>query len=106
MSTPEGVQSPPAEGERRRGERRSGGRRSGDRGARFRTIAATLLAFCGGLAVLYLFFAAVGAVDIEDALVATGAAVVLALLWLIGVYQRYRSGAGVATRPERERRGF
>ena len=107
MSTPEGVQSPPVEGERRRGsDRRAGGRRAGDRAVTFRSVAATLLAFCGGLAVLYLFFAAIGAVDLEDALVATGAAVVLAIIWLIGVYQRHRSGGAFATRPERERRGF
>ncbi len=107
MSTPEGVQAPPAEGERRAvDDRRAGGRRLTDLMERFRAIAATLIAFCGGLAVLFLFFAAIGTVDIGDAIVATIAAVVLAIIWLGGAYQRYRSGGGFVTRRERERRGF
>ena len=108
MSTPEGVQAPPGEGERRSGvdRRATGGRRAADRAERFRSVAATLVAFAGGLSVLFLFFAAVGAVDLGDALVATIAALVLALIWLAGVYQRYRSGAGFVTRQQRERRGF
>ena len=107
MSTPEGVQAPPLEGERRSGaDRRGPGRRASDRLDRFRAIAATLVAFCGGLSVLFLFFAAIGTVDLGDAIVATVAAIVLAIVWLAGAYQRYRSGAGFVTRQQRERRGF
>jgi hypothetical protein len=88
-------------------DRRMGpGRRVEDRQRRFRDMAATLLAFCGGLAVLYLFFAAIGTVKLKDAAVATGIAIVLALVWLIGAYQRWRSGAMFITRRDRERRGF
>ena len=89
------------------GDRRIGpGRRDEDRAHRFRNLAATLLAFCGGLAVLYLFFAAIGTVKLKDAAVATAIAIALALVWLIGAYQRRRSGAIFITRRDRERRGF
>jgi ABC-type transport system involved in cytochrome bd biosynthesis fused ATPase/permease subunit len=101
------TQPPPPE-ERRRGpdRRDTYGRRAEDRAKRVRDIAATLLAFCGGLAVLYLFFAAIGAVDLGEALVFTIAAAALAILWLLGAWQRSRSGAAIVTRPDRERRGF
>jgi hypothetical protein len=94
--------------ERRTGIDRRGtsGRREEDRRARFRDITATALAICGGLAILYLFFAAVGTVDLGDAIVATLIAIGLAVVWLIGAYQRYRSGAIFITRRDRERRGF
>ena len=82
------------------------GRRAEDRQRRFRDIAATLLAFCGGLAVLYLFFAAIGTVDLGDAIVATLVAIGLAVVWVIGAYQRWKSGAAFVTRRDRERRGY
>jgi hypothetical protein len=89
------------------GERRVGpGRRDEDRQRRFRDVMATVLAFCGGLAVLYLFFATIGTVHLKDALVATAIAVALAVVWLIGAYQRWKSGAIFITRRDRERRGF
>jgi Flp pilus assembly protein TadB len=91
---------------RRRGERRSVPRRAEDRERQWRSLAATFLAFCGALAILYLFFAAVGAVDLGEALVFTIAAAVLAILWLLGAWQRSRTGAAIVTRPDRERRGF
>src|SRR3954453_6955369 len=110
MRAPENIEAPMAGGERRhRGDRRmpmTPGRRSEDRQRRFRDVTATVLAFCGGLAVLYLFFAAIGTVKLKDALVATGIAVVLAVVWLIGAYQRWKSGAIFITRRDRERRGF
>jgi ABC-type transport system involved in cytochrome bd biosynthesis fused ATPase/permease subunit len=89
------------------GERRSGsGRRAEDRGERFRSLAAGLLALCGALSVIYFLFAAVGAVDVGDAAVGSAVALVLALLWLAGAWQRARTGGGFATRGDRERRGF
>jgi hypothetical protein len=110
-SVPQDPQMDPgfgAPGERRAGIDRRGtfGRREEDRRARFRDVAATALAICGGLAILYLFFAAVGTVDLGDAIVATVIAIALALVWLAGAYQRYRSGAIFITRRDRERRGF
>jgi ABC-type transport system involved in cytochrome bd biosynthesis fused ATPase/permease subunit len=95
------------EGEHFSQERRSGGgRRAEDRGERFRSLAAALLALCGALSVIYFLFAAVGAVDIGDAAVGSAIALVLALLWLAGAWQRSRTGGGFATRGDRERRGF
>jgi hypothetical protein len=100
--------APSPAGDRRRGvdRRATLGRRAEDRRARLRDITATALAICGGLAVLYLFFAAVGTVDLGDAVVATLVAIGLALVWLAGAYQRYRSGAIFVTRRDRERRGY
>jgi ABC-type transport system involved in cytochrome bd biosynthesis fused ATPase/permease subunit len=96
-----------SEGDLPTSERRSGGgRRAEDRGERFRNLAAGLLALCGALSVIYFLFAALGAVDIGEAAVGSAIAVVLALLWLAGAWQRARSGGGFATRGDRERRGF
>jgi hypothetical protein len=95
-------ESPLAADDRRIGP----GRRVEDRQRRFRDMAATLLAFCGGLAILYLFFAAIGTVKLKDAAVATAIAIVLAIVWLFGAYQRWKSGAMFITRRDRERRGF
>jgi DNA-binding helix-hairpin-helix protein with protein kinase domain len=82
------------------------GRREEDRRAQMRIVAATLLAFCGALVVMYVFFAAIGAVDLVDAGIFTIIAVVLTLIWLVGAYQRARSGAIFVTRRDRERRGY
>lgn len=88
-------------------ERRSGeGRRAEDRGERWRSFAAGVLALCGALSILYFIFAALGAVDLRDAAVGSAIALVLGLLWVAGAWQRSRSGAGMATRGDRERRGF
>ncbi len=65
-----------------------------------------MLALCGALSVVYFGVAAIGAVDLADAALASGIALGLALLWLLGLWQRSRSNAGFATRPDRERRGF
>jgi len=106
-STPASKQSP-LQDRRSGGDRRAAplGRREEDRRVPMRTIVATLLAFCGALVVMYLFFAAIGAVNLEDAGIFTIVAVVLTLIWLAGVYQRARSGALFVTRTDRERRGF
>jgi protein-S-isoprenylcysteine O-methyltransferase Ste14 len=87
-------------------DRRGALRREADRRERMREMAAFTLAFCGGLAVLYVFFVIIGAINIGDAAVATGVAVALALLWLLGLWRRLQTGASVVQRPDRERRGF
>ena len=88
-------------------DRREGARRRiEDRYQRFRDIAATLIAFCGGLVVMFLFFAAIGAVNLGDAIGFTIGAIVLTAVWLLGAWQRARSGASFVTRPDRERRVF
>jgi hypothetical protein len=77
-----------------------------DRYRRFRDLAASLIAFCGGLVVMFLFFAAIGAVNLGDAIGFTIAAIALTGVWLLGAYQRFRTGGSLVTRPDRERRGF
>lgn len=81
-------------------------RRRTDANEKLRSVAAALLALCGALSIVYFAVAAVGAVDLADAALASGIALLLALLWLAGMWQRSRSNAGMATRGDRERRGF
>jgi Flp pilus assembly protein TadB len=96
-----------ARGDRRAGDDRRGAlRREADRAERMREMAAFVIAFCGGLAVLYLFFVVIGTVKVADAAVATGIAMALALIWLWGYRRRLRTGAMFVQRPDRERRGF
>src|SRR5918997_4626165 len=102
---------PPVVEERRRTpDRRQAERRAEDRSRYLRTAAAAAVAVCGGLSIVYLFFAAFGAIDIEDALVATSVAVVMGLVWLGGYLVRHRQASGaeaaVTDRVNRERRGF
>ena len=92
--------------DRRTEERRGALRREADRKERMRSMTAFLFAFCGGLAVLYVFFAAIGAVDLGDAVVATVIALVLAAVWLVAFWRRLRSDAWRIQHADRERRGF
>lgn len=101
---------PPVVEERRQvPDRRQYERRSEDRSRLLRNAAAAAIAVCGGLAILYLFFAALGAVDIEEAAVATGVAVVMGLVWVGGYYARHRAAEAAPRATDqhnRERRGF
>jgi hypothetical protein len=92
-------------GERRR-ERRHFERRAEDRERYLRLGVAAALAICGGLVVVYVFFWAFGAFSLGEAAAATVVVIVLGVVWLGGVYYRYRTGAGFITRRDRERRGF
>jgi hypothetical protein len=92
--------------DRRAPERRSFERRAEDRAQFARTAAAAAMAICGGLCVLFVFFWALGAIDVKDAVGATAVAVVLALVWLSGFLYRRRQDAGEVVRRDRERRGF
>jgi ABC-type transport system involved in cytochrome bd biosynthesis fused ATPase/permease subunit len=92
--------------ERRRSDDRRGAlRREADRTERLGEMAAFAIALCGGLVVLYVFFVVIGAIDLGNAAAATGAAIVLALIWLVAYRYRMRA-AQVTQRPDRERRGF
>jgi hypothetical protein len=91
--------------DRRRGLRRADDR-AGLQRARVGSAAAAIGAICGGFAVLYLFFAAIGAVDVGDAAVATAIALALGAVWLGFFVYRARTGALRVQRPDRERRGF
>ena len=96
-----------ASGDRRAGaDRRGGARRQADRAERMREMAAFVISLCGGLAVLFLFFVLIGTIDVGNAIAATVVAIVLALVWLVFFWQRLRTNALVAQRPDRERRGF
>ena len=97
-----------ASSDRRTGgaDRRGGLRREADRAERMRELAAFAIAMCGGLALLFVFFVIIGTVEIGDAVAATVAAIVLALIWLWGFRQRMKTGAAMVQRPDRERRGF
>jgi hypothetical protein len=90
-------------------ERQEYVRREDEHGNLLRTVVALLFAVCGGLAAIFLFFAAMGAIDLGDALVATVVAIVMGLVWFAGFYYRHSTHAGetrLAERRDRERRGF
>jgi hypothetical protein len=106
------TQEPIATPEQREGERRAPDRReriprrAEDRRQRLRDMAALLFAICGGLVVIYVFFALFGAFDPGDAVVASLVAVGLGAVWFVGYWQRLRTGAARIQRADRERRGF
>ncbi len=108
---PPGVEpqaTPPSPVEDRRApERRTGRmRRAEDRAQLMRTAVVAATSICGGLAILFVFFWALGAIDIKDAVAAAIAAVVMALVWLAGFWYRHRHEPATFVRHERERRGF
>jgi hypothetical protein len=88
------------------GGRRQAPRRSEDRAKLLKDMAALVFALCGGLAVVYLFFAAFGAIDIGEAATATAIAIGLGIVWMLGFGYRLRHQAFRAQRSDRERRGF
>src|SRR3954447_13690581 len=84
---------PPAHvADRRAPERRSYDGRAEDRVQLARTTGAAAMAICGGLFVVFVFFWALGAIDVKDAVAATIVAVVLALVWLAGFVSRRGQG--------------
>ena len=101
------TEPPPPVADRRAPERRSSFERPDEeRVDYYRTAAAAAMAFCGGLAILFVFFWALGAIDVGDAVAATIVAVVLALVWLAGYLYRRRQEEPLLIRRDRERRGF
>jgi hypothetical protein len=92
--------------DRRAPERRSFQRRAEDRVQVARTAIVAATSICGGLAILFVFFWALGAIDIEDAAAAAIAAAVLAGVWVAGFIYRQRVESQLGIRHERERRGF
>ncbi len=100
---------PPVVEERRRlPDRRQYERRREDRHRLLRTAVAAAIAICGGLSIVYLFFAAFGAIDIADAAAATAVAISMGLVWLAGYYVRHRAAPDDSDlrQGDRERRGF
>jgi hypothetical protein len=101
------TQEPAGEPDRRAADRRLGvPRRAEDRRQRLREMAALVFAICGGLVVIYVFFAVFGAFSPGDAVAASLVALALGAVWLIGYWQRLRTGAARIQRGDRERRGF
>ena len=96
----------PVMAERRRtpDRRRNPGRRSSDYRGGF-TPTTFVMALCGALVVLYLFFVAIGGVDPTENTGWTIAALVLALVWLAYSWRRLWAG-GASPTSDRERRGF
>jgi Flp pilus assembly protein TadB len=98
---------PPHVADRRAPERRSFDRPEEEEHTDVgRTAAAAAMALCGGLFVLFVFFWALGAIDVTDAVAATVVAVVLALVWAAGFVYRRRQEESLLIRRDRERRGF
>lgn len=100
------AEPPPPVADRRKPERRSYERPDEQRTDYARTAAAAAMSFCGGLAILFVFFWALGAIDVGDAVAATVVAVALALIWLAGFLFRQRQEEPLLIRRDRERRGF
>ena len=72
-----------------------------------RTALAAAVAFCGGLVVVFIFFWALGAFDVGDAVAAASVVVLLALVWLaFHLYRSRQEESHDVIRRERERRGF
>ncbi|MEA2386562.1 MAG: hypothetical protein QOJ22_736 [Thermoleophilaceae bacterium] len=98
---------PPPVADRRAPERRTYERRAEDRTQFARTAVAAAMSISLGLAVLFLFFWGLGAIDVRDAVAATVVAVVLALVWVGGfLYRRREEASREVIRQDRERRGF
>jgi fatty acid desaturase len=102
---------PPPVADRRAPERREYRRRAEDRAQFARVAAAAAMAVCGGLAILFVFFWAIGAINVKDAVAATIAAIVLAGVWLAGLLYRRRQvehdlDVQRLAKHDRERRGF
>jgi fatty acid desaturase len=70
------------------------------------TALAAAVAFCGGLVIVFIFFWALGAVDVGEAVATTSVIVLLALVWLAFYLYRSRQEETHEIRRERERRGF
>jgi fatty acid desaturase len=74
---------------------------------RLNTFRAALWALVGATVVLFVFFAAVGGIDLAEATVMTVIVCVLAALWLVHFLRRRAIADDPrVNRADRERRGF
>lgn len=71
-----------------------------------RTALAALVAFCGGLVIVFIFFWAIGGIDVGEAVATTSVVLLLGLIWLGFYLWRSRQEESHVIRRERERRGF
>jgi hypothetical protein len=67
---------------------------------------AMFISLCGGLALIYFLFAAIGRVDLAESETTTIIAAVMALIWFVAFLVRQRTGALRVQRADRERRGY
>ena len=72
--------------------------------ARLRALSATFWSIAGSVVLLFIFFAAMGAIDPSEAVAATAVVAILGVLWLIHAWPRLRAEGGMPR--DRERRGF
>ena len=71
------------------------------------TFRAAFWALCGASVILFIFFAAVGGIELAEATVATIVVALLAGLWLAHAWGRlWSDDEDPGSRPDRERRGF
>ena len=87
-------------------ERRAYMRREEDQRNLAPVVVSALLALCGALAALFVFFVLMDAIDPGDAVVATVIAVIMGLVWFGAFWYRLRTQAGRTQWRDRERRGF
>ena len=75
--------------------------------ARLRALSALLWSLTGGLVLLFVFFAALGAFDPAEAVGLSVAIVAVGLIWLVHAWPRLRGEEGApGSQRARERRGF
>ena len=103
---PQGAPPPPVV-DRRAPDRRTGElRREEDRSQLVRTAIVAATSICGGLAILFVFFWALGAVNVKNAVLTAVVAIVLAAVWVAGFIYRHQVESRISRHHERERRGF
>ncbi len=69
-------------------------------------VVAAFISLCGGLALLYFVFAAIGEVDLAQSQTTTIIALAMAVIWLVAFVLRRRTDALRVQRADRERRGY
>ena len=107
QGAPPAAQPPPPVADRRSPDRRTGElRRAEDQTQLVRTAIVAASSICGGLAILFVFFWALGAVNVKDAVLSAIVAIVLAAVWVAGFVYRHQVESRISRRQERERRGF
>ena len=80
--------------------------RPGHHHSRVRAAASIVAALCGGFAVLGVALLIVGTISPADSPAAYMGVVVLAIIWLTGIWSRWDSPDRRAPKDERQRRGY
>lgn len=96
----------PPVADRRSPERRSRRRAPRADGPALEVVGRAVLGVCGGLGLTFVFFVAIGTINLGRALAGTVAAACMLAVWLAGLVYRHRNSERRVVRHERERRGF